>query len=153
MAKSRSEPAFSASAAQFSAAQYFVLFAGLALATLPHTERMPWWVNCWIAVLLLWRIQLVRTGGTLPRRLWLVLLAIGAVLCVMVTYRTIFGRDAGVTLLVLLISLKLLEMTLMRDVVIVVFLAYFVSLTGFFYSQSMPAAVLMVVTVLVMVRS
>ena len=129
-------------------ANLFALFAGLALAVSPHLERLPWWVNSWLALFFSLRVWIALGPGKLPHRAWLVVLAIGGAVGVFLTYRTIFGRDAGVTLLVLLMSLKLLELRLMRDIFVVVYLAYFLALTNFFYSQTMPTAALMLVTVL-----
>src|SRR5262249_8777320 len=57
------------------------------------------------------------------------------------------GRDPGVTLLVMLLFLKLLETRASRDVFVVAFLVYFGALANFFYSQSIPIAGLMLATV------
>ena len=140
-------------AVRFSRAELFPLFAGLLLAVSPHVQRLPWWVNAWIAALFVWRVALVLRDRALPHRVWLIVLAAGGVAGVLLTYRTIFGRDAGVTLLVLLMSLKLLEMRNVRDVFVVVFLAYFLALTNFFYSQTIPTAGVMLATVLVITAS
>ncbi len=134
-------------------ANLLALFAGLALAASPHTERLPWWVNGWLALFFSLRIWIATGPRRLPHRAWLVVLAIGGAIGVFLTYRTIFGRDAGVTLLVLLMSLKLLELKVMRDIFVVVYLAYFLALTNFFYSQTMPTAALMLVTVLLISAS
>jgi hypothetical protein len=142
-----------ATAAKFSRAQLFPLFAGLLLAASPHLQRLPWWVNAWIAALFAWRIVIALRAQRLPHRLWLIALAVGGIAGVLITYRTIFGRDAGVTLLVLLMSLKLLEMRNVRDVFVMVFLAYFLALTNFFYSQTIPTAGLMLATVTVITAS
>lgn len=66
-----------------------------------------------------------------------------------VSYRTIFGRDAGVALLVALSGLKLLEMTNPRDALLVCFLGYFLIITNFLYSQTIPIALYMSVVVFV----
>ena len=79
-------------------------------------------------------------------RLWSITGLIG----VYFTHRTILGRDAGVTLLVLFLSLKLMETKTYRDGVIVIFLCYFLALTNFFYSQTIATAGLMLTTVLVL---
>lgn len=131
----------------------FLLFAGLVLACAPHTGRLPWWVNAWIALVFAWRILLTVNGRRLPHRIWLVFMAIGGMIGVFLTFRTIFGRDAGVTLLVLLMSMKLLETRLMRDIFVVVFLAYFLALTNFFYSQTIATGGLMLATVFVISAS
>ena len=130
-------------------AKLLVLFAGLALAAAPHMQRLPWWVNGWLVLFFLVRIWIAQGSRALPHRAWLIVLTIGGALGVFLSFRTIFGRDAGVTLLVLLMALKLLEIKVMRDIFVAVYLAYFLALTNFFYSQTMPTAALMLVTVLV----
>jgi transglutaminase-like putative cysteine protease len=131
----------------------YLLFAGLVLAVAPHTERLPWWVNAWITAAFAWRIFIAARSRRLPHRAWLIVLALAGTAGVFLSFRTIFGRDAGVTLLVLLMSLKLLEIRLMRDIFVVVFLAYFLALTTFFYSQTMLIGLLMLVTVLLITAS
>jgi transglutaminase-like putative cysteine protease len=130
-----------------------LLFGGLALAALPHTQRLPWWVNGWMALFFLLRIWIAMGSRKLPHRAWLIALAFGGAVGVFLSFRTIFGRDAGVTLLVLLMSLKLLELKTMRDIFVAVYLAYFLALTNFFYLQTIPTAAMMMVTVLIISAS
>src|SRR5882672_7734199 len=125
------------------------LLAGLLLIIAPHAARLPWWVSVAAGAFFIWRGFTAYRGVQLPRRWLLLLLAIAGMVGVWFTYRTIFGRDAGVTLLVLLIALKLMEMGTRRDVFVVAFLAYFLVLTNFFYSQTIPTAILMFATVLI----
>src|SRR6266853_488059 len=56
-------------------------------------------------------------------------------------------RSAEALPLVLLLFLKLMETRERRDVFVVAFLVYFVALSNFFYSQSIPTAALMLLTV------
>jgi hypothetical protein len=51
--------------------------------------------------------------------------------------RTLLGREAGVTLLVVLMALKTLELRARRDALVVFFLGFFLVLTNFLYSQSL----------------
>jgi transglutaminase-like putative cysteine protease len=85
----------------------------------------------------------------LPKKWLLTLFVVGGVFGVFLTYRTIFGRDSGVALLVLFLSLKLLETNRQRDAIVLVLLGYFLALTNFFHSQTLPTAGLMLVSVLV----
>ncbi len=125
------------------------LFAGLALAAAPHAARLPWWVTGIAVLLFVGRLYLAWHNLRLPNR-WLVLgVALGTFIGVFLTYRTVFGRDAGVTVLVVLLALKLMEMRGIRDVFVLTFLAYFLALTNFFYSQTIPTALLMLATVLI----
>jgi transglutaminase-like putative cysteine protease len=126
------------------------LFGGVALAAAPHLPRLPTWIAGTAAMLLAWRAWAAWQRLSLPSKWLLYALAIGGVASVWMLNRTLFGRDAGVTLLVLLVALKLMEMRTVRDVVVVTFLCYFLALTNFFYSQSMQTAVMMFATALVL---
>jgi transglutaminase-like putative cysteine protease len=126
------------------------LVTGAVLAAAPHVARLPWWVTLLAASLLAWRGWAAWRNEPLPRRWLLMVLVVCGVVGVYVTHRTILGRDAGVTLLVLFLALKLLETKNDRDVVVVTFLCYFLALTNFFYSQSLPTAALAAATVLVL---
>lgn len=131
-------------------ASLLVLFAGIALAAAAHIPRLPWWVSAIAAAAVAWRAWAAWRGERMPRRWLLFGLVIFGVVGVLVTHRTLFGRDAGVTMLVLFLALKLLETRTQRDAIIVTFLCYFLSLTSFFYSETITTAGLMLVTVLVL---
>jgi hypothetical protein len=63
---------------------------------------------------------------------------IGAIAAIGWQFRSLFGRDAGVAMLVLFMALKPLEMNSRRDAMVVIMLGYFLLLTHYFYSQSIP---------------
>jgi transglutaminase-like putative cysteine protease len=127
-----------------------VLFAGILLAVAPHTLRLPIWITALTAGLFAWRAWITWQGERLPRKWLLFLLVLAGVFSVWMSNRTLFGRDAGVTMLVLFLGLKLMETRNERDVVVVTFLCYFITLTSFLYSQTMATAVHTGVTVLVL---
>jgi len=105
-----------------------------------QVEHIPLWCSGLTAAVLAWRGTLAWGGAPLPSRWWrlgLLALTIGATL---LTHRTLFGRDAGVTLIVVLLALKTLELRARRDAFVVFFLALFTLLTHFFYSQSLLTA-------------
>ena len=60
-----------------------------------------------------------------------------------VTFHSLFGREVGVTLLILLVTLKLLELHSLRDATVLIYLSCFIIITNFFYSQSIPTALYM----------
>src|SRR3981081_1362425 len=126
-----------------------LLIAGAALTVASHTLWLPSWVDATAAAFLIWRAIASIRGGALPARWLLILLTLAGAIGVFFSYRTIMGRDPGVTMLVLLLFLKLLETRARRDVFVVAFLVYFVALANFFYSQSIPIAGLMLLTVFV----
>jgi transglutaminase-like putative cysteine protease len=130
--------------------------AGVALALAPHVTRLPPLLPLIFLALLAWRLLGAHGKARLPHReqrlLWLAT-QIGAValfVAIYARYQGELGRDAGVALLSGLIGLKVLEMKESRDFYVVCFLAYFLVVTNFFYSQSIPTACyLLGVTVLV----
>ena len=63
------------------------------------------------------------------------------------SYRTLLGKEPGVTLAVALMALKTLELRARRDAFVVFFLGFFIILTHFLYSQSLPVALAMLVSV------
>jgi len=108
---------------------------------LPHLGHLPAWVGLLAFGVLAWRGWLAWRQGPLPGR-WTVLglLGIAAVLT-FAGQKTLIGKEAGVTLLVVLMALKTLELRARRDALVVFFLGFFLVLTTFLYSQSLPVAV------------
>ena len=101
----------------------------------PHVEHLPWWLSLLVAVTLLWRAWLWRQHRRLPPRWALSLLVLGMIGAIGWQFRTLFGKDAGVALLVVFMALKPLEMNSRRDAMVVVMLGYFLLLTHYLYSQ------------------
>jgi transglutaminase-like putative cysteine protease len=63
------------------------------------------------------------------------------------TFRTLFGKEPGITMAVVLMALKTLELRARRDAFVVFFLGFFLVLTHFLYSQSIAVAAAMLVSV------
>ena len=110
---------------------------------LPHLVRQPLWCAVLTLGVLAWRARLALAQGALPSR-WVVmaLLLLGIALTAW-TQRTLLGREAGVTLLVVLMALKTLELRARRDALVVFFLGFFLVLTLCLYSQSLLTALAM----------
>jgi transglutaminase-like putative cysteine protease len=114
---------------------------------LPHSAHLPVWCSLMVLVILLWRARLALRGAPLPPR-WAVALVLAlAVGLTAWSERSLLGREAGVTLLVVLMALKTLELRARRDALVVFFLGFFLVLTNFLYSQSMLVALSMLVSV------
>ena len=125
------------------------LTASLSLVILPHAVRMPFWVTLGFAILAFWRIEHVYRGMTLPGRWSRVALSIAIVIGVFLSYGTLFGRSAGIAALAILAGMKLLETDTLRDAYAVVFLSFFLVITNFLYSQSIPTGLYMLLVTLV----
>ena len=121
--------------------------AVIAWTLLPHAGHVPAWCSALAGGLLLWRGVLSVRGGALPSR-WIVgaLLVLAAGLTLW-SERTLLGKEAGVTMLVVLMTLKTLELRARRDALVVFFLGFFLVLTNFLYSQSMLVAASMLLSV------
>lgn len=112
---------------------------------LPHLLHLPLWCAVMVGSVLAWRGRLACTGGPLPSR-WLVsgLLILAAALTIW-RERALLGKEAGVTMLVVLLALKTLELRARRDALVVLFLGFFLVLTHFLYSQSLGTGLWMLV--------
>lgn len=124
------------------------LLTVIALIVLPQVENLPWWCTALTALVLLWRGSLAMEARPLPSRWWRIALLALALAGTYATHRTLLGRDAGVTLIVILLALKTLELRARRDAFVVFFLGFFAMLTNFFYSQSLLTAFTMLLALL-----
>ncbi|MBT9551933.1 MAG: DUF3488 domain-containing transglutaminase family protein [Hydrogenophaga sp.] len=102
--------------------------------------HIPWWCTALTAGVLVWRGVLTLRGRPLPGWRWRIGLLALTLVATWLTHRTLLGRDAGVTLIVVLLALKTLELRARRDAFVVFFLGFFTLLTHFFYSQSLLTA-------------
>ena len=114
---------------------------------LPHAVHLPPWCLVLAGVILLARARLAVSGGALPSR-W-TLFAVLALAGTLTFFgeRTLLGKEAGVTMLVVLMALKTLELRARRDAMVVFFLGFFLVLTNFLYSQSPFVALAMLISV------
>ena len=115
---------------------------------LPQTPHLPWWCSALAFAVLVWRGHLALTTKALPSAWWrlgLLALSMGATL---ISFKTLLGRDAGVTMLAVLLTLKTLELRARRDAFVVFFLGFFCMLANFFYTQSLLTAASMLIGLL-----
>lgn len=114
----------------------------------PMLGELPLWCGALTVAVMLWRGVLAWRGQPLPSKWWLLGLLAVAVVATLISFKTLLGRDAGVTLVVVLLALKTLELRAQRDAFVVFFLSFFLMLTNFFYSQSLLTAAAMLVALL-----
>ena len=129
------------------------LLASILMVSAPHAAHLPPWVVAFSVTLLGWRTYLNFSGHALPPRWLLFLLSIASIMGLLLSYHTLFGREAGVTLLIMLAALKLLELRAARDATVLIYLSCFIIITNFFYSQSIPTALMMLASLLVILSS
>lgn len=127
-----------------------LMLLALALALLPHLTHLPLLVILFFIVFAAWRWMAARRDWSLPGMPARTLLTLLALSAVFIGFGTVFGRDAGAALLVVMLGLKLLEVRRHRDAVIVLFLAYFLTVTMVLFSQELVTiAILAVALVLI----
>jgi len=129
------------------------LLAALVLAAAPHASELPIWLSVLFATVAGWRGFIALRGKSLPPRWLLLLLALLAGAGVLIDYRTLFGRDAGVALMVAMAACKLLETRVLRDGVVLVFLGYLLVMSNLLYSQEIPMVAYLFAAVLVMLAA
>ncbi len=119
------------------------------LAMLPHFFHMPLWVTAFTLFSLAWRsAQSLGYTGAIPRWLLVPFVVVGG-LSVFAQYWTIVGRDPGLALLTVMTAFKFLESKTHRDILILIFLCYFLLATHFLFGQSILIAAYMFITLII----
>lgn len=126
------------------------LLTAVGLITLPHALHLPAPVFAFFNLLLIWRFAGIWKKAWLPNRIVLFVMMLVGIGLLYSQHQGLFGRDAGTSLFVVALGLKLLEIHGKREIYLVVFLAFIVAASQFLYEQSilMAAYILLVCTVL-----
>lgn len=119
----------------------------LALSMAPHLARLPLWCAAGALGALSWRAYLAWSDRPLPSRWVLTLALMASIGLTLWSHHTIVGREAGITLVTVLASLKTLELRARRDAFVITSLGFFLVLTQFIHSQSPWMALMMLVVV------
>jgi transglutaminase-like putative cysteine protease len=117
---------------------WLVLPVFMALA--PHALYVPVWISLAVAMMLIWRLSpFWRKDDGLQKAARFLLVGAAAV-GVFLQYRTLFGPQAGIALLVLMAGFKLLESEGRRDHLIAVLAGYFLLMATLIHHQQILAA-------------
>ena len=119
------------------------LLAVIAWVIAPHAAHLPLWCSAMAVGVLLWRAVLAWQNKPLPSVFWRVLLLAAAMLGTWLSHKTLAGREGGVTLAVVLLCLKTLELRARRDAFVVFFFGFFIIITHFLFGQSLALALAM----------
>jgi transglutaminase-like putative cysteine protease len=105
--------------------------AGIVLgASLPHWSRLPVWMPVLLCTCVAWRFAARILRWPLPGAWTMRLTTIFALGAVLLEFRTINGLVPGTALLVVMVSLKFLEIRSQRDHIMLTVIAYFLVFAG-----------------------
>jgi len=130
-----------------------LLLGAVLLVAAPHAQNLAPAVMAYFALLAGWRAVALYFKAGLPNKALLFLLTLGGVGVVLGHYHRVWGQEAGSSLFIVGLGLKLMEMKNLRDAYLVVFLAFFVALTQYLFSQSIPMAAYTLAVVVVLVAA
>ena len=129
------------------------LLAAMAFVIAPHVARMPIWITvvCVAAGSARWWIA--RHAWRVPPWWAMGNIALAVAAGTRLEYGRWFGREVGVALLIIMLSLKVLEMRMKRDAMIPIFMGFFLAITNFMYSQTILMGLYMFVCVWIFVAA
>ncbi|HHQ14137.1 MAG TPA: DUF3488 domain-containing protein, partial [Chromatiales bacterium] len=125
------------------------LVAAIVICALPHVPYVHPWIPVMVLMVSGWRLWLAAARRPLPSGWLRVPLTLAAFTGILVTYRQISGIDAGSSLLLVMVAMKLLESRGRRDRAVVVFICYFLLFAAFLREQPVWAPVYLGAGVLV----
>jgi protein-glutamine gamma-glutamyltransferase len=117
--------------------QLYWLLVSLTVVMLIHAHNLPIWVMVICVLFGAWRFYAIKMPALMPSRWLLIPITIAVGLGILYSFHGGFGRDASLSLLVMMTALKLLETRAMRDYVLALVLGFFLVGNLFLFSQSM----------------
>ena len=117
------------------------LLTAIGLIVLPHAYNLPIVLFGFFYLLLAWRFLGIWKSNWLPDKWVLSFLTVCGLTLLYGQHQGLLGRDAGTSLFVTALGLKLLEIKSERDIYLINFLAFIVAASQFLYQQSILMAV------------
>lgn len=131
--------------------RYSLIWMLIALTSvvLPHSPRLPVWLIIVSVFCIVVRVLIFQGRLRYPGKKIKTLIVFSVLTAVFFEYgRNFLATDTMVAVLIVGIALKLLEMNKQRDVLIVIMLTYFTTMSEFIYSQAIGTALYMFCAVL-----
>ncbi len=131
----------------------FWVILSLALVISPHLSRFPGWATGLVLLLLGWRVLCIQRASWLAPKWLLFILIVISSIGIFIHFGTLFGKTAGSVLLAILLAIKTHESHSNRDYMLLIALSFFIIVTNFLFSQSIPTVIFMLLLVVVLVIS
>ncbi|GAB1410379.1 protein-glutamine gamma-glutamyltransferase TgpA [Desulfovibrionales bacterium] len=125
---------------------FAVVLGALVVAFAPHVLHVPLGISLGAALAWGYGLGMHFWGWPVPWRWVRIVLALTCLSLVLYHSGRSFGRDAGVDLLSLMLGLKIIEAKARRDMLVLLFLGYFVVVSSVLYSQSLAMSLYMLVS-------
>ncbi len=132
---------------QVSAAQSISTILVIGAAVAPHAAHLSPWIGGLFGALAALRLAVGSRPGMVPGRLLLLGLTLIGIITATLGSPHPISRDGGVSLLVVMLGLKLVEMRTRRDLIVLALLGYFVVMTQFLYARGMVLALYLALVV------
>jgi transglutaminase-like putative cysteine protease len=113
------------------------LLVAAVIVAAPLLPDLPLWAGAGYLAMTGWRALHARRGWPLPGRWARWVMAAAAIVLVARHFGTVLGRDPGVSLLLLLTGVKLLELRTLRDAILSALLLLLIVLAGFLYGHTL----------------
>jgi len=102
----------------------------------PLLLQFPWWISVVCFGCGLWRVLIYQQRSTYPHWSVKLILVFLTLIGLLLQWQSLLSLEPWIGLLLLMFSLKLLEMQRARDLYQVILLGYFVAMAHFLYDQS-----------------
>ena len=107
----------------------------------PHAGRIPVWVLAVYIFAAIWRIMVFQGRWSFPGRWVKAGLIVSGFAGIYFSYGSLLGLEPTIALLLTAFALKLMELNQRKDGYVLLFLAYFICITEFLFSQELPVVV------------
>ena len=128
----------------------FWVFVAQTIVIAPHLTHLPEWIILTWLLILGWRIQMYRGLWRSPKPIEKVALVALCGVGLLFGYSRLFALEPMVGLLVAAFLLKLLEMQQRKELLLVIFIGFFVTATQFLFSITLAATVYGVISLLLL---
>ncbi len=114
-----------------------------------NAALLPWWMFVLCGLVFVWRVQIIKEKWRVPGQKITALMVIATIALLLFEYQRWFAIEPMLSLLLVALTLKLLEVRSQKDLILILFLSYFSVACSFLFDQSVIQTVAGLVSVVV----